>query len=143
MSRLCHHALPGTTSAGFPLTLPAQACVRFILRRYMPIFGWFGWTENCSHRMRPEETPPESVHPEGKLSPDGFSVSSHIEKWSKPLEGPLGSAENQVHGSITSARIDSSQNQRHLFAQFVGSSFPSSSASRRSAFWSTNYTIIT
>ena len=38
MSRLCHHALPGTTSAGFPLTLPAQACVRFILRRYMPIF---------------------------------------------------------------------------------------------------------
>ena len=38
MSILCHHALPGATSAGFPLTLPAQACVRFILRRYMPIF---------------------------------------------------------------------------------------------------------
>ena len=54
MSILCHHALPGATSAGFPLTLPAQACVRFILRRYMPmpIFGWFGWTENCLHRMR-------------------------------------------------------------------------------------------
>ena len=54
MSILCHHALPGATSAGFPLTLPAQACVGFILRRYMPmpIFGWFGWTENCLHRMR-------------------------------------------------------------------------------------------
>ena len=73
MSILCHHALPGATSAGFPLTLPAQACVRFILRRYMPIFGWFG-TENCSHRMHPEERPCESVHPKGKLSPDGFSI---------------------------------------------------------------------
>ena len=127
MSILCHHALPGATSAGFPLTLPAQACVGFILRRYMPmpIFGWFGWTENClhrmrfsvkcfillknclvrfpltlpaqacvgfiqfilrrympifgwfgtencSHRMHPEERPCESVHPKGKLSPDGL-----------------------------------------------------------------------
>ena len=78
--------------------------------------------------MRPEETPCESAHPKGKLSPDGFSVSPHIEKWPKPLEGPLGSAENQVHGGTTSARINSSQNQRHLLAQFVGSSFPSSSA---------------
>ena len=66
--------------------------------------------------------------PLGIFVPDGFSVSSHIEKWSKPLERPLGSAENQVHGSTTSARINSSQNQRHLFAQFVGSSFPSLSA---------------
>ena len=117
--------LSSKTSARFPLTLRAQACVRFILRRYMPIFGWFG-TENCSHRMRPEERPCESVHPKGKLSPDGFSVSSRTEKWSKPLERPLGSAENQVHGSTTSARINSSQNQRHLFAQFVGSSSSSS-----------------
>ena len=122
--------LSSKTSARFPLTLPAQACVgfiQFILRRYMPIFGWFG-TENCSHRMHPEERPCESVHPKGKLSPDGFSASSHTEKWSKPLERPLGSAENQVHGSTTSARINSSQNQRHLFAQFVGSNFASSSA---------------